>query len=100
MTIAIGCICERGETVVLASDLRATYRTTPVGPRDHCEKLFTPGKHFPVMAVIAPYTVTPLQLHTPPMSGCAYRRLGLIVQTFAKVHVTMLNALSSLTSRL
>ena len=25
MTIGIGCICDRGETVVFASDLRATY---------------------------------------------------------------------------
>jgi len=53
MTIGIGCICDRGETVVLASDLRATYGTTPIGPHDHCGKLFTLRKHFPAMAVFA-----------------------------------------------
>ncbi len=52
VTIGIGCICERGDCVVLASDMRATYGTTPIGPHDHCGKLFTLGR-FPVMACVA-----------------------------------------------
>jgi hypothetical protein len=53
MTIGIGCLCDKGETIVLASDLRATYGTTPIGPHDHCGKLFTLGRHFPALAVVA-----------------------------------------------
>lgn len=53
MTIGIGCICDRGGSIVLASDMRATYGTTPIGPHDHAGKLFTLNKHFPVMACVA-----------------------------------------------
>src|SRR5258708_16764221 len=53
MTIGIGCICESGDCIVLASDMRANYGTSPVGPNDNCGKLFTLGKNFPVMACIA-----------------------------------------------
>jgi 20S proteasome alpha/beta subunit len=40
MTIGIACICERGECVVMASDMRATYGTTPIGPNDACGKVY------------------------------------------------------------
>jgi 20S proteasome alpha/beta subunit len=40
MTIGLACICERGECVVMASDMRATYGTSPVGPNDACGKVY------------------------------------------------------------
>jgi 20S proteasome alpha/beta subunit len=52
MTIGIGCICERGDCVVLASDMRASYGTTPVGPNDACGKVFRLGQ-FNTMVCIA-----------------------------------------------
>jgi hypothetical protein len=74
MTIGIGCICERGDCVVLASDMRATYGTTLVGPHDYCGKLFTLGKHFPVMACVA-----------GRMSEC-HAVISQIVHTMRRIH--------------
>lgn len=52
MTIGIGCICERGECIVMASDMRATYGTSPIGPNDACGKVFRVGP-FNLMACVA-----------------------------------------------
>jgi hypothetical protein len=52
MTIGIGVICERGECIVIGSDMRATYGTTPVGPNDNCGKVFRLAD-FPCMACVA-----------------------------------------------
>lgn len=52
MTIGIACICGRGECVVMASDMRATYGTTPVGPHDACGKVFRLGS-FNTMVCVA-----------------------------------------------
>ena len=52
MTIGIGVICERGDCVVVASDMRATYGTTPIGPHDQCGKIFRLSP-FPTMACVA-----------------------------------------------
>jgi 20S proteasome alpha/beta subunit len=52
MTIGIAVICERGEAVVMASDMRATYGTTPVGPNDACGKVFRLGS-FNTMVCVA-----------------------------------------------
>jgi 20S proteasome alpha/beta subunit len=40
MTIGIGCICEVGECIVMGSDMRASYGTTPIGPNDACGKVY------------------------------------------------------------
>jgi hypothetical protein len=52
MTIGIACICERGECMVMASDMRATYGTTPIGPNDACGKVFRLGS-FNTMVCVA-----------------------------------------------
>jgi 20S proteasome alpha/beta subunit len=52
MTIGIGAICEHGETVVVASDMRATYGMTPIGPNDNCGKVFQLAE-FPCVACVA-----------------------------------------------
>jgi|HubBroStandDraft_6_1064221.scaffolds.fasta_scaffold00205_54 20S proteasome alpha/beta subunit len=52
MTIGISCICERGECIVMASDMRVTYGTSPVGPNDACGKVFRLGS-FNTMVCVA-----------------------------------------------
>ena len=52
MTIGISCVCDRGESIVMASDMRATYGTTPIGPNDACGKVFRLG-NFNTMVCVA-----------------------------------------------
>jgi hypothetical protein len=51
MTIGIACVCERGECIVMASDMRATYGTTPIGPNDATGKVFRLGSYNTMVCV-------------------------------------------------
>jgi hypothetical protein len=52
MTVGIGAWCTAGPTIVLASDVRATYGAAPTGPHDQVGKQF-PIPPFNCAAVIA-----------------------------------------------
>ncbi len=41
MTIGIACVCDRGESIVIASDMRATYGSSP-GRAERCVR----GRYF------------------------------------------------------
>jgi len=40
MTLGVGVLCEHGECIVMASEQRATYGNSPVGPNDQCGKQY------------------------------------------------------------
>jgi len=54
VTIGIGVICERGDCIVIGSDMRASYGTEPeiIGPNDQCGKVFRLAP-FPTIACVA-----------------------------------------------
>lgn len=52
MTIGISVVCDRGESIVIAGDIRATYGSAPIGPNDNCGKVFRLSE-LPTMACIA-----------------------------------------------